>query len=254
MLMMEVPSLANDVSEAEWDARVQLAAAYRLVAHFGWTHMVANHISLRVPGTEDQFLINPYGMLYEQVTASSLIKIDWTGKKLSESSYPVNQAGFVIHSAVHMARPDLHCILHTHTVPGQAVSTLKSGLMMMTMGHARFYNRIAYHDCEGVADRLDERETITRDLGNNKAMILRNHGLLTAGATIGEAFTLMYHLEKSCQIQIAVLSTNQPYELCSPELCEQIAQTFDKTGRSGGEREWPTLFALAEKLDPSFKD
>ena len=178
----QVPSLRQRVSDEEWQARVDLAAAYRLVAHYGWTHLINNHISLRVPGTQDQFLINPYGLLYEQITASNLVKIDVDGNILDETPYQVNRAGFVIHSAIHMARKDLHAVLHTHTVAGQAVSALDCGLLPLNQSAMRFYKRIGYHDFEGVANDLDERERIVRDLGEHKCLILKHHGLLTAGS------------------------------------------------------------------------
>ena len=197
--LVEVPSVRARVSDAEWQARVELAAAYRLVAHYGWTHLINNHISLRVPNTEEQFLINPYGLLYEQITASSLVKIDVDGNVLDDSPYQVNRAGFVIHSAIHMARKDLHAIIHTHTVAGQALSALDCGLLPLNQSAMRYYKRIGYHEFEGVASDLDERERIVADLGDHKCLIMKHHGLLTAGVNIGEAFNLMYYLEKSCE-------------------------------------------------------
>src|SRR5215813_13160422 len=167
--LQEVPSVRQRVSDAEWQARVELAAAYRLVAHYGWTHLINNHISLRVPGTQDQFLINPYGFLYVQITASSLIKIDVDGNILDDSPYEVNRAGFVIHSAIHMARKDLHAIIHTHTVAGQAVSALDCGILPLNQSAMRFTNRCGFHDFEGVASDLDERERIVHDLGHSSA-------------------------------------------------------------------------------------
>ena len=167
--LVEMPSVRARVSEDEWQARVELAAAYRLVAHYGWTHLINNHISLRVPNTEEQFLINPYGFLYEQITASSLVKIDVDGNVLDDSPYPVNRAGFVIHRAIHMARKDLHAIIHTHTVAGQAVSALDCGLLPLNQSAMRYYKRIGYHEFEGVANDLDERERIVADLGDHKS-------------------------------------------------------------------------------------
>lgn len=252
VLTLEIPSLQNRVGEAEWQARLELAAAYRLVAHYGWTHLINNHISLRVPGTEDQFFINPYGLLYEQITASSLVKIDVKGKKIDESRYDVNEAGFVIHSAIHMARPDLNCILHTHTVAGQAISALDCGILPLNQGAMRFYNRIGYHEFEGIAIELTERERLARDLGDHKCMILKNHGLLTAGGTVGEAFHLMYHLEKSAETQMMVLASQLPFSTPSPETCERAARQFTRSGFALGARDWPALFELAKSLDPSF--
>jgi len=249
----QVPSLRQRVSDEEWQARVDLAAAYRLVAHYGWTHLINNHISLRVPGTQDQFLINPYGLLYEQVTASNLVKIDVDGNILDETPYQVNRAGFVIHSAIHMARQDLHAVLHTHTVAGQAVSALDCGLLPLNQSAMRFYKRIGYHDFEGVATDLDERKRIVVDLGEHKCLILKHHGLLTAGVNIGEAFNLMYYLEKSCETQMMVLASNQPYSLPAQAACEKSAQIFWGNGRVH-DRDWPALLQLAESIDPSFRN
>lgn len=249
----DIPSLRDKVSAEEWRARVELAAAYRLTAHYGWTHLVNNHISLRVPGTEDQFLINAYGFLYEQITASSLLKIDCEGNLLQDTDFEVNRAGFIIHSAVHMARPDLHCVFHTHTVAGQAVSALECGLLPLNQGAMRFYGHVGYHDFEGIARDLDERERLVRDLGDHKVLILRNHGLVTAGINAGEAFDLMYHLEKSCRTQMQVLASNQPYALPSPEACEKTAAQFWRPNRVFGARSWPALLKLADSLYPDYK-
>lgn len=250
---IQLPSMREQTSDAEWQARVELAAAYRLVAHHGWTHLINNHISLRVPGSDDQFLINPYGLLYEQITASSLVKIDVEGNVLQETPYEVNRAGFVIHSAIHMARMDLHCVMHTHTVAGQAVSALDCGLLPLNQGSMRYYNRIGYHDFEGIARDVDERVRIVQDLGEHKCLILRNHGLLTAGVNVAEAFNLMYHLEKSCQTQMMVLASNQPFSVPPPEVCERAAKQFHRPNRVMGDRDWPALIKLADSLDPSFR-
>jgi ribulose-5-phosphate 4-epimerase/fuculose-1-phosphate aldolase len=243
----------NRFDEGEMAARIELAAAYRLTAHFGWTHLINNHISLRVPNTEDQFLINPYGLLYQQITASNLIKIDIDGNVLQETPYEINRAGFVIHSAIHRSRMDLHCVMHTHTPAGQAVSALDCGLLPLNQGAMRFYNRIAYHDHEGIAHDLEERERIVRDLGPHKAMVLRHHGLLTAGINVAEAFHLMYQLEKSCETQMMVLGSNQPFSVPSPELCEKTARQAYRN-QYVGQRDWPALLRLAETLDPSFRN
>jgi ribulose-5-phosphate 4-epimerase/fuculose-1-phosphate aldolase len=252
--IFDIPSLEGQVEDTEWAARVELAAAYRLTARFGWTHLVNNHISLRVPGTEDQFLINPYGYLYEQITASSLIKIDCDGNLLQDTEFEVNRAGFVIHSAVHMARQDLHCVFHTHTVAGQAVSALECGLLPLNQGSMRFYNRTGYHDFEGIARDLDERDRLVEDLGDHKVLILRNHGLLTAGVNVGEAFHFMYHLEKSCETQMQVLASNQPYILPSEAACEKAASQFWRPNRVFGAKDWPALIMLADKLDPGYRN
>ena len=246
-MLEKIESKKGKVSEAEWQARCELAATYRLVAHHGWTHLVNNHISLRVPGTTDQFLINPYGLLYEQMTASSMIKIDVNGNRLEDSPYEVNRAGFVIHSAIHMARFDLHCVLHTHTVAGQAVSALDCGLLPLNQGSLRFYKRVGYHDHEGVSRELDERDRLVKDLGPHKVMILRNHGLLTAGVNCAEAFNLMYHLEKSCQTQMQVLASNQKYSIAPEEVLEKSARVFHEGNKPLGQRDWPALMALDRK-------
>jgi ribulose-5-phosphate 4-epimerase/fuculose-1-phosphate aldolase len=247
-------SVRERVGEEEWQARVELAAAYRLVAQHGWTNLVNNHISLRVPGTEDQFLINPHGLLYEQITASSLVRIDVEGNILDESRCQVNRAGFVIHSAIHMARKDLHCVLHTHTVPGQAVSALDCGLLPLNQAAMRFYNHIGYHDFEGIADDLDERSRIVADLGPHKCLIMRNHGLLTSGADCGEAFHLMYHLVRSCETQLLVLGCGQPYRMPPKEICEKTAAQYWAPGRRLGQLDWPALMQRLDETDPSYRD
>ena len=247
-------SVRERVGEEEWQARVELAAAYRLVAQHGWTNLVNNHISLRVPGKEDAFLINPHGLLYEQITASSLVRIDVEGNILDETPYKVNRAGFVIHSAIHMARKDLHCVLHTHTVPGQAVSALDCGLLPLNQASMRFYNRIGYHDFEGIATDVDERERIVADLGPHKCLIMRNHGLLTSGADCGEAFHLMYHLVRSCETQLLVLGSGQPYSMPPAEICEKTAGQYWSPGRRLGELDWPALMKRLDATDPSYRD
>ncbi len=205
--LVEVASVRARVSEDEWQARVELAAAYRLVAHYGWTHLINNHISLRVPNTEDQFLINPYGLLYEQITASSLVKIDQEGNKLGDSPFNVNAAGFIIHSAIHAVRHDAKCVLHTHTANGVAVSTQRAGLLPISQHSLFVLNSVGYHDFEGPALDADEKPRLQADLGDNRCLILRNHGLLTVGETVADAFVNMYYLEASCQIQVRAQSS-----------------------------------------------
>src|SRR5881394_1074344 len=203
-----VKSVREQVSAEEWDARVNLAAAYRLVAMYGYTEMIANHISCRVPGHHDQFLINPYGMLYEEIDASCLIKVDVEGNTLfNASDYAVNTAGFVIHSAIHMAKHDVDCVAHTHTPAGMAVSAMECGLLPLAQTSMRFLH-IGYHDFEGIADDVDERARLVRDLGEHEAMILRNHGLLVVGRTVPAAFNVLFRLERACQVQIMALSCN----------------------------------------------
>jgi ribulose-5-phosphate 4-epimerase/fuculose-1-phosphate aldolase len=254
--LIEIPSLRNKVSPEEWEVRVDLAACYRLAAHHGWSHLVLNHISARVPGDADHFLLNPYGLMYTEVTASNLVKIDLDGKILDDTPYGVNEAGFTIHSAVHAARPDLNCAFHTHTVAGMAISGLKCGLLPLNQGAFRFYNRIGYHDYEGVALDLDERERIAASLGNHKVLILRNHGLMTTGRTISEAFVLMYHLEKVCATQLAMNANSDNsnmFEFPSPEVCEHAARQFERGGRNPGDAAWPAMLRMMDDLDPPFR-
>ena len=248
-------SVRERVSKEEWDTRVNLAACYRLMAEFGMVEMVANHISARVPGTENEFLINPYGMLYEEMTASCMIRIDLDGKVLfNDTDYDVNQAGYVIHSAVHAARHDVDCIIHTHTLAGMAVSAMKCGILPIAQSSMRFSD-IAYHDYEGVALRLDERERLVKALGNREAMVLRNHGLLTVGPSIPECFNNMYRLERACQLQVTTLSCNT--ELQFPP--EEVVKYSNEQMRSGNRRrygllEWPTLLRKLDKVDTSYKN
>jgi ribulose-5-phosphate 4-epimerase/fuculose-1-phosphate aldolase len=252
-LRQKIVSKKDKVSAEEWAARCDLAAAYRLTAHFGWTHLINNHISLRVPGTTDQFLINPYGLLYEQITASSLVKIDVDGKLLEETPFEINVAGFVIHSAIHMSRMDLHCVYHTHTVAGQAVSALDCGLLPLNQTALRFYKRIGYHDHEGISRDLSERDRLARDLGPHKVLILKNHGLITAGVNTAEAFHLMYHLEKSCQTQMMVLASNLPYSMAPEHVLEKSAAEFHRGNRALGQRDWPAMIELCEDHYPDYR-
>jgi len=235
----------------ERDVRVQLAACYRLIAHFGMDDLVYTHISARVPGAENQFLINPYGLMFNEITASSLVKIDYDANIVDESPYEVNRAGFVIHSAIHMERPDVNCVLHTHTRAGITISCLKEGLMPLNQIALGFYGRVAYHDYEGVATNLDERERLVRDLDEKSVMILRNHGLLTAGRTVPEAFQLMYYLEQSCRIQADVMATGGTINAVSEATAEYTARQFDQMPR--GKREWPALLRLLDAKDPSYR-
>lgn len=248
-------SVRERVSREEWDTRVNLAACYRLMAEFGMVEMIANHISARVPGTTNEFLINPYGMLYEEMNASSLIRIDIDGKVLfNDTGYDVNQAGYVIHSAIHGARHDVDCIIHTHTLAGMAVSAMKCGILPIAQSSMRFSD-IAYHDYEGVALRLDERERLVQNLGNREAMVLRNHGLLTVAPSIPECFNNMYRLERACQLQVTALACNT--ELQYPP--REVVQYSNEQLRSGNRRrygllEWPTLLRKLDKVDTSYKN
>lgn len=247
---------SQQMSPEEWKARIDLAACYRLIALKGMDDMHATHISARVPGEGHHFLINPYGLLFSQVTASNLVKIDIDGKIVEETNYTINPAGFVIHSAVHAARPDANCVIHTHTVAGIAIACLEEGLLPLSQKSMRFYQRIAYHDYEGKADDLDERSRLVRDLGPQNAMILRNHGLLACGQSVGRAYKTMYNLEKSCQIQLAIMSSGgKPIQL-SEKVMQHAAKQFDRDDIPGGKRPdgWPSLLAHLDQVDPGYKD
>ena len=237
---------------SERDVRVNLAACYRLIAHFGMDDLVFTHISARVPGRPDQFFLNPYGLMFHEITASSLVKVDMEARLVEPNAYQVNRAGFVIHSAVLGARPDVNCVLHTHTRSGVAVSCLEEGLLSLNQFSAGYHNRVAYHDYEGVADDFDERARLVRDLGDKQSMILRNHGLLTAGRTVPEAFSLMYYLEQSCRIQMDAMASGGTVKVLSDEVAEHTAQQFESYSPRGG-REWPALLRMLDAMDPSYR-
>jgi ribulose-5-phosphate 4-epimerase/fuculose-1-phosphate aldolase len=238
----------------ERETRIALAACYRLIAHFGMDDLIYTHISARVPGEHGHFLINPYGLMFHEITASSLVKIDYDGNIVEDTGYPVNTAGFVIHSAVHMARPEINCVLHTHTRAGIAVSCLSDGLLHINQHSAMFYNRLAYHDYEGIALDVDERSRLVRDLGDKQVMMLRNHGLLTAGRTVPEAFTQMYYLEQSCRIQIDLMATDAKLTRLSDNVLQHTAEQFAQSPTPCGEREWPALLRLLDAKDPSYRN
>jgi ribulose-5-phosphate 4-epimerase/fuculose-1-phosphate aldolase len=245
----------EQVSREEWEVRVNLAACYRLMHEFGMVEMVANHISVRVPGSHNEFLINPYGMLYEEMTASSMIRVDIGGNVLfNATDYGINQAGYVIHSAVHAARHDVDCIIHTHTLAGMAVSAMKCGIMPIAQSSMRFAD-IAYHDYEGIALRLDERERLVWNLGDRTAMVLRNHGLLTVGPSIPECFNNMFRLERACQLQVMALSCNIELQLPPEEVVKYTNhQMLPGTRRRFGLLEWPALLRKLDRADPSYRD
>ncbi|GAB4169210.1 MAG: class II aldolase/adducin family protein [Thalassobaculales bacterium] len=246
-------ALRNRVSPEEWQARVELAACYRLVAHFGWTDQIDTHISARVPGTE-HFLINPYGLFFHEITASSLLKVDLDGNVLTPSEYPFNAAGFTIHSAVHGARADVACVLHTHTGYGMAVSAQAQGLLPLTQHSLVFHGHLAYHDYEGIALDLGERERLVADLGPHYAMILRNHGLLTCGRTIPEAFVLMYFLECSCEAQVKAQSGGAALRLVPEAVARHTADQVWGSGQPKGSRQWPGFLRLIERDGADYKE
>ncbi|CAB3847493.1 Decarboxylase NovR [Achromobacter anxifer] len=243
------------MSPAERDTRIQLAACYRLVSHFGMSDLIYNHITARIPGPEDHLLINPYGMMYDEITASSLVKIDLDGNVLSnQTEYGINAAGYVIHSAVHGARHDVQCVIHTHTRAGMAVSALQCGLLPLTQTAMRFA-RIPYHDYESVALDLDERARLVADLGQSEAMILRNHGLLAAGPSIAQAFNTLYWLEMACKAQVDALAANRELCLPPPEVIEKTWHLYQPaTRRPFGELEWPAMLRLMDRKDPGYRE
>jgi ribulose-5-phosphate 4-epimerase/fuculose-1-phosphate aldolase len=253
--LQESKSVRQQVSKEEWDKRVDLAAAYRLVDLYGMTEMSANHISTRVPGEDNAFLINPYGLLYEQMTASCFVKLDLDGNVLfNPTEFGFNKAGYVIHSAIHGARHDVDCVIHTHTIAGMAVSAMKCGLLPLAQTSMRFA-RIAYHDYEGVAINLEEQGRMVRDLGEHAGMILRNHGLLVVGASIPEAFNNIFRLERACQVQVAALSCNTELQLPPEQIVDASYRLYlPGTRRPFGVLEWPALLKKLDKIDPSYRD
>jgi ribulose-5-phosphate 4-epimerase/fuculose-1-phosphate aldolase len=248
-------TVRQQVSKEEWGKRVDLAAAYRLVDLYGMTEMSANHISTRVPGEEDAFLINPYGLLYDQMHASCFIKLDLAGNVLfNPTELGFNRAGYVIHSAIHGARHDVDCVIHTHTIAGMAVSAMKCGLMPIAQTSMRFA-KIAYHEYEGVAINADEQERLVRDLGDQAGMILRNHGLLVVGGSIPEAFNNIFRLERACQVQVAALSCNVELQLPPQKVVEASYRLYlPQVRRPFGVLEWPALLRKLDKIDPSYRE
>ena len=250
---VDIPSLEGKVSEAEWELRVDLACAYRMVANYGWDDLIFTHLSVRVPGPEHHFLLNPYNLMFEEVTASSLIKVDVNGNPVEPTPFITNPAGFTIHSAVHMAREDAHAVMHLHTPHGQAVSAQGDGLMPLTQAAMLVREDLAYHDYEGIAVDLDERERIVSDLGSKNLMLLRNHGTMAVGETVGEAFIRLYTLERACQAQVMALSAgdniNNPPQ-GSPEVAAQQGAIGLKLAAKL--LAWPALKRKAYRLDPSF--
>ncbi|OZI73925.1 MULTISPECIES: class II aldolase/adducin family protein [Bordetella] len=257
--VLRIPSMRGRCSDAEWQARVDLAACYRLVELYGMADMMANHISVRVPDEDNAFLINPYGMMYEEITASCLIKVDLAGNILAKPDfgaldYGINKAGYVIHSAVHEARHDVDCVIHTHSWASMAVSSLACGLLPLTQTAMRFL-KIGYHDYQGVVLDNKEKASLIEDLGQGEALILRNHGALTVGRTVGEAFNWMHRLELACRSQLAAQATQQPLQSVPPEILEQTWNNYQPgTRRPYGVMEWPALLRKLDRLDSSYRD
>jgi ribulose-5-phosphate 4-epimerase/fuculose-1-phosphate aldolase len=250
---MDFPSLKGVVSAEEWQARVDLAACYRLVALHGWSDLVFTHISARIPGPEHHFLINPYGLMFDEITASSLVKVDLQCNKLLDSPFPVNPAGFVIHSAVHEARDDAQCVMHTHTRAGVAVSAQKDGVLPISQQSTFVLASLAYHDYEGVAFRDDEKPRLKADMGRANFLMLRNHGLLVAGKSIPDAFLSMYLFETTCQIQVAAQAGGELTRI-DPAIVSGVREAMRvQTGGQGGAFVWPSLIRKLERLDPGYR-
>jgi len=242
------------ISAEEWQARIDLAACYRIVSHYGMTDMIFNHISLRVPGEDGHFLLNPFGFFYDEVTASNLVKVDADGQIVSKTEHGINPAGFVIHSAVHQSRHDVACVIHTHTRAGVAVSAQKAGLLPLSQHAMRFFNRVAYHDYEGVALDLDERDRLIADLGQKNVIFLRNHGVLVCGPTVRSAFELLYYLEMACKIQVDCLSSGQELVIPSDEVAERTAHQYESVSDNIMQnKDWIAILRLLDSTSPNFR-
>lgn len=254
MTALNIPSLKDKVNPEEWQLRVDLAACYRLIAAYGWSDLVFTHVSVRIPGPEHHFLINPYGLMFDEITASSLIKIDQAANKVSESPFPVNPAGFTIHSCIHQVREDAGCVLHTHTRAGVGVSAQKAGLLPLSQQASLVLPSLAYHDYEGVALFDAEKPRLQADMGMAKFLILRNHGLLVVGKTVAEAFLNMYTLENACRIQIDALAGGGELNTI-PKTVIDVNQTIMQTvtvGQGAGIA-WPALLRKLDRMDESYK-
>ena len=252
----QAPDVRSQVSAEEWQVRVDLAACYRLVALYGWDDMVFTHISARVPAAAGSdphhFLINPYGMMFEEITASSLVKVDEHCNKVIDSPYPVNPAGFVIHSAIHAGRPDVQCVLHTHTPDGVAVAAQKGGLLPISQQATVALASLGYHDYEGIAVNDAEKARLVKDLGSNTNFILRNHGLLTVGPTVAEAFLMMFNLQRACEIQVR--AQGAAVTEVDPRIVAGVRANVEKVTKGlGGQIAWPALLRKLERQDPGYK-
>ena len=252
---MSLASLSLEKQSAEWRQRIELAACYRLLAHHRMTDLIYTHATARVPGEAGHFLINPYGYRWEEITASSLVKIDVEGRKVDSSPHRVNPAGFTIHSAVHMARHDAACVIHTHTKAGMAVSVVKDGLLPISQIALQYYGRLGVHDYEGIALDLDERQRLIRDLGSYCGLILRNHGLLTVGRSVAEAFSLMFYLNLACEVQVATLSMGVELVVPPKDVCEKVGRQYDQMAFDDGdlELEWAAHLRTLDAIDPGYR-
>ncbi len=242
---------ASEREAVERELRIACAAAYRLVDHFGWTDLIYNHISVRLPGPEDRFLINPFGKLYREIRASDLLVIDTEGHVIGDTSWPINPAAFIIHSAVHEARRDVQCVIHTHSPYGTAVSAMECGLLPLSQHAMPFYHRLGYHAYEGLAVTPDEKSRLVHDLGSHQAMLLKNHGILTVGRTVGEAFEVLHYLERACEIQVKAQSAGTPLVIPPAEVCERAA---GQLAPIDGVLAWPAMLRLLDEKDPSYQD
>lgn len=257
--MNKVESMDFSCSPEEWQVRVDLAACYRLCALNGWTDLISTHMSARVPGPDHHFLINPLGMMFDEVTASSLLKIDYEGNLINPSKYKVNAAGFVIHSAVHMARLDVACVMHTHTMAGTAVSMQKHGILPLNQHSLYILHDVAYHDYDLPVLTGDERNKIARDLGDKKILVMRNHGLLTVGRTVAEAFVMMHRAERACRMQVTFQSTGAEFAEIEPTIVdasiERGRNIFNRDGaKTAGILEWPALLRHLDRVQPEYKN
>ncbi len=253
--VIEPGSVRSRVSPEEWAVRVDLAACYRCAALYRMTDLIYTHISARVPGPDEHFLINAFGLTWDEITASSLVKVDLEGTIIDDpTGLGINRAGYVIHGAVHRARPDVACVMHTHTAAGIAVSAQEHGLLPISQHAMRFHERLAYHAYEGVALDLDEQQRLVRDLGEHRAMILCNHGLLTAGETIAQAFDLMYYLERACTAQVDALAGGSKLRIPPPEVAAKVALQFAGLPYKKRQTEWRALRRALDRTDPSYRD
>jgi ribulose-5-phosphate 4-epimerase/fuculose-1-phosphate aldolase len=251
----KIPS-PQHMSDAEWAVRVDLAACYRLIAYHQWDDLVFTHISARVPGTENEFLINPYGLTFDEITASSLVKVGLDGTPLSPSPYPVNPAGFTIHSAIHEVRHDAACVIHVHTPDGTAVASVEGGLMPINQAAQSVAFDLAYHDYEGIALNHDERPRLQKDLGSKNLMLLRNHGTLTVGRSVAEAFLRMYFLERACTMQVRTAALGKPIYPVDPHVADVNAEIIRK-GQSNNYADtlvWPAMLRRLDRIDPGYKN
>jgi ribulose-5-phosphate 4-epimerase/fuculose-1-phosphate aldolase len=257
-MLTSIPTLGDAAarySPEEWSIRLDLAAAYRLVAHFGWDDLVFTHITARVPGPEHHFLINPYGMLFDEITASTLVKIDMQGNKVAQSPWPINPAGFVIHSAIHAARDEVQCVMHTHTINGVAVSAQEGGVLPISQQSIFVLQSLAYHDYEGVALRDDEKPRLVADMGKKNHLMLRNHGLLTVGRTVAEAFQAMYIFEATCAIQLRAQSGGGKLIPVAQGIIDTAKEQARQAANGSGPEQliWPALLRRLDRIDQSYR-